>query len=354
MKSIYLFINRISQYYKRNKFIFIMFILGGILNAMIFAFFYGNMLPAIKNRNSQEIQYKTYSWNATASENPVESIKKIKESGLFESIVATYYINFEDKKSGETETEEYAVSFEGNPPINVSKGQLKIPTNDEIIVNGVSRANVGDKVTKYGIDFTVIGKHSDSQNYISYEKVNALPKETLMLSKVEAISKIRHDLNNDPAKTEIMKEFPNEEILAPTMAVKGDRNSSVFGMIVLCVGYAVSSLAFAFLFVFIMKSGSEENIVSIISGASGTRISLMVFWEGMIMVSVSSIIGLFLHWLLLPYFFNRININENTTYFISDYTIIFAVIFAIQAVIIFAFTKKTTKLSPVYARRELG
>jgi len=60
MKTLYILGSRISQYYKKNKLLFLLFLLGGILNAVSMIYCYGNLLPYIRDRASMDLKYRDY------------------------------------------------------------------------------------------------------------------------------------------------------------------------------------------------------------------------------------------------------------------------------------------------------
>ena len=90
MKFFFLLRKRLAQYYMKNKVIFLLFVLGGALNAIVFCFSYGNLLPAMTNRGSQEIQYREYFVRyfdgVKSLEEKETALEEIQNSGLLESV----------------------------------------------------------------------------------------------------------------------------------------------------------------------------------------------------------------------------------------------------------------------------
>ena len=52
--------DRIGQYYKTNKLVFLLFLLGGITCAITFIFFYSNILAPVKAEGRENAIYRTY------------------------------------------------------------------------------------------------------------------------------------------------------------------------------------------------------------------------------------------------------------------------------------------------------
>mgnify|MGYP001624518829 FL=1 len=53
--------SRISQYYKNNRFIFILFLVSSIICTTSFAYLYGNYISSIRLRNDESRIYRRYS-----------------------------------------------------------------------------------------------------------------------------------------------------------------------------------------------------------------------------------------------------------------------------------------------------
>lgn len=60
MKKMYLLSHRLLRYFEKNKVIFILFLVGGILSSLTLTYMYENFMPSIANSNSQEIYYREY------------------------------------------------------------------------------------------------------------------------------------------------------------------------------------------------------------------------------------------------------------------------------------------------------
>lgn len=348
MKFLYLVLNRLAQYFRKNKLIFILFFLGGIINTLVFCYLYGNMLPAVRNRNSHEIQYRQYTVYAEAD--PFNNtISSLIRSGLFESIAIGHReISSADNDVQTARTDFFSVLSGDVPSVRV-KGKITVPCKNEIIVPSEYSASIGDTLTFFGQDFIVVGQHTGDEFYISNEMYNKFIGKT---DTIYSVSFEHYSHGSDPAEELLNNTFQGSIIRTPTLFDLTDRNNSFSQLIMICLCYLVSSLSFAFLFSYMLESGMDENIVSIISGASGLTISVMVFWEGALLTTLSAIVGLVIHFLLSPVFFNKINMSSDIRYTMPDYIIIFALLFAMSVLIILIFSRKYARLSPVQARHK--
>ena len=72
MKFCKLILHRIGQYYKTNKLVFLLFLLGGITCAITFIFFYSNILAPVKAEGRENAIYRTYVITFESSKTPAE------------------------------------------------------------------------------------------------------------------------------------------------------------------------------------------------------------------------------------------------------------------------------------------
>lgn len=60
MKFIYLLWENLVLYYRKNRLIFFLYCLCGVISTVAVLYFYGNMVPMVYNRNSTELYYREY------------------------------------------------------------------------------------------------------------------------------------------------------------------------------------------------------------------------------------------------------------------------------------------------------
>ena len=210
---------------------------------------------------------------------------------------------------------------------------------------------MGETIHLQDYDWKVIGRHTGNEYYISQERYRQLFGDKA--NTVYAVSAKHYDMGRDSAGQALRDNLPTEMVKEPTLVQLDDRNQSISQLFSICLCYATAAISFAFLFQYLLESGVEENIVSLISGASKRTIAVMVFGEGVMLTALSTLLGILCHFLLMLTGFRKLNVNEELHYTFGDYSVIFLAIFLISVIILFFFTRKFTKVSPKQARREL-
>ncbi len=350
MKVIILFINRIKQYYKKNRLLFVLFILGGIINGLVFCYLYGNLLPMMQNRDSQALLYRKYTVSLE-EESDIESIKKaLTDTALFECFSLGYEIIETEPKMGYiTAMDCFTVFFGEKIPVLKMQGSIEPPIGNEILWKNDFREAVGNKVKVRNEEFIIKGIAGADSSYISagaYERLFGN-----QVNKIFAVSFENYAGRNDLPAVFFERTFPGCSIDAPSFYILADIESSRFALIAICFSYTISALAFTLLLVYIMESCAEENIISRIVGASKITMGVMAFWVGVLLSLFSGLLGIILHVVLTPVLFKKLNVNDRIVYSVSDYSLILALMVAISAVIILFFIRRLTKVSPVEAKR---
>ena len=83
MKALYLMYSRIKQYFLKNKLVFILFVLGGMLNTIMLSYCYGNLLTVVLTRNSTDQSYMTYTYNYKDGTVTADEVKAFLKTNLF-------------------------------------------------------------------------------------------------------------------------------------------------------------------------------------------------------------------------------------------------------------------------------
>ena len=91
MKTIIILYNRLKGYFLNNKTVFILFVIGGILNAIMLSFFYGNMLSFKKNEHSTASFYRKYTVTLDRSLTE-DQLAAIETSELIENYILGFPI----------------------------------------------------------------------------------------------------------------------------------------------------------------------------------------------------------------------------------------------------------------------
>ena len=382
MKTIFLIQNRLRQYFIKNKAIFIIFIIGGVLNASVFAYMYGNLKPKIVAKSLTSIAYRIYDvyFNVSVNERggvkiiePEKSyvsekdVEKIIDTGLFESVIRAYRPELPE---GEFEYETY-----DERPFSVSvgtvdlgtfglkiRGVLELTGNDQVLIDDsllfdyTINADVGDTIDLYGKQFIVKGMYRGSSRVEAIVTPEAFGSLGLPVNYIQCISKEnwhRGQAEGDVPYNTLKELFPDSHIVSYGDSVSAnDERIAQRGVETTVVTYVVSAIAFVFLMVFMAGSISDENASSIISGAGPARITAQVFLEGWVLSAVTVFLGLAVHALLYPSLFSRINISEGVYYTFGDYAAMACIMLVINAIVLAIVSARYMMLTPVELRRK--
>lgn len=355
MKKLYLIAQRLRQYYRNNKFIFVLFLFGTVLNAIMTSYLYGNLLPSIYNRRSKEAtMYRTYQLSMSSAElQPDEKYKKIDElieTGLFDTVILRALF-------GPFSNESLNTVYYGTYPLTVLKGERGSLQDREIAVpKPYSAYNLNDIININGEDFKVVAEHGNDGFFISRDSYLQLIDKTSgtagdpVTVRLELITHDRYVESDDVAVRAFEDILPGAFYARPHGDFYDYIGTSV-GRRQLLVSFVVSAVSFAFLFGFMIESAMKENTVSRVVGATRTGLSALVFCEGIVLTSFSTIAGLLIHWFLSPTLFSRLNLVGGLVYELTDYLCIFAVIFTLNTLIMLYYTLKYSRVAPVEARR---
>lgn len=342
MRFFFLLINRLAQYYRKNKVIFMLFVIGGAINALVFCFFYGNLLPAVTNRNSQEIQYREYFVRyfdeVKMLDEKEAEMKEIQNSGLFESVRVCW------QENNSLDGRWICASVFGESPLIRLKGTLNFTSDRQVLVPLSCSADIGSSITLMGESFQVVGQHTSDEYYISYTDFAALD---CRIWQIYAVTNSRQDFTNDLAEQLLSNTFSDGDIKTPRIYELSDKGLSLYNTIMICSTFLIATISFMFLLRYLMDSLMDENIVSIIVGASKRKMVLIIFCESLILFLAVSIIGLLLHYALYIPVFSKINITEGLVYSFGDYLRILTGIFFIVLACLIPFLGKYTKMSPI-------
>lgn len=350
MKTLYLMGHRLLQYFRRSKTVFLLFLLGGMVNALVMAYLYGNLMPAVINRNSQEIQYRRYhayftDYGSTPPER--EAIEQVAASPMVESVTA----GFEFNGSLENYRYDWAVvsaPVGELPPLIVTAGEARLTQDDQVIVPRGCTAKTGSGITILGREYTVVGRTTSDEFYITQK---AFQEQGLEVNTVTILARERQNLYNDPMEQYLKEAFPGGYIRTPYIYQASDDMGTTAGSIMLCGCFAVVCISFMYLLVYMIDQSMDENIISMIVGAAKRDITFFIFWEGLLLSAGANILGLLLHALLEPSLFKTLNISTDLVYTLSDYLSIFLMMLVVTVLILLLFLRKYRKLSPIQARQ---
>ncbi|MBQ9891309.1 MAG: ABC transporter permease [Firmicutes bacterium] len=350
MKTVFLVLQRLKQYCKQDKWIFILFVIGAIINSVMVCYLYGNFIPSISRRNSSNIHmYREYQFsfdpNAESSKEDKEVLNSLIDTDLFESLLQGLYL---------PENRGYALStvYYGDYPLVILNGENRSVVDKEIIVPKIGfDYSVDDKINIDGKEFSVIGIHGSTEFFISksaFEEIRDNHKNDCPYF-VTAVSKERYIENDDAVIRAFEAIIPDQHFERP-IGDAFDRSDTFFASMQIIISFTISSVSFLFLFRFLLDSGQKENAVSRIVGAKRNTISAMVFLEGILLTSAGTAVGIILHKILTPVLFSKLNVIEGIQYNITDYLSIFIIVLMLSIIIILLFTIAFTNRSFIKAR----
>ena len=377
MRTAYLIINRIRQYFVRNKAIFIIFVIGGIINAAVFAYMYGNLIMAVKNKDTDDFWRKSYRviFNAAETENglikPLEpeinyvsdsDIQEMIDSGIFESISIGSFSG----RYGQMENTGLPLSVgtvvQGSCNLNKIKGSLELSEDADLIIDygliidGGNMYSPGESVIIGGRSFRIAGVFSGAYGLSTAIITETAYKDIGCLTNSVWCTSVEnwHGDNKTNVPYDFLRElFPDGYIIDngagySEMESRFQNNGLTISLII----YAVSTVSFVFLLLYMADSLRRENAASLIVGANPGRISSIVFLEGSLLSFVTMLVGLFIHILLFEPFFSRFSVSASLYYRPLDYLSMACIMLLINAAVILPVSMKYKNLSPNEIRRK--
>lgn len=341
MRTLFLIANRLRQYMNKNRAIFCLFVLGGILNAIVFAYTYGNLLPAIINRNSEELHYRQYM--VYLDTNPIDlwpnnAVASIAESDFVASVFVASEIDKNTTITAVASGSLNIVYVEGNTDA-IHAGQIVVPFDYAISENSMNL---------FEHEYTIVGRHTGNEYYISLEDYR---NTKLVTNQIIVTAKHRQNRADDQILTLLNEQFKNEYIKTPYIYENADQRGSSTELLMICCVFAVVMISFMFLLRYLVDQNLDENITSIIVGAPKSAILTLIYWEGLILSAISYFIGLIIHRALLDLLFRKINISDRIEYHLSDYFTMFLLMFLITIIVLTPFLKKYSKMTPIEVKQ---
>lgn len=362
MKMIYLFACRLKQYFLRNRLLFSLFVVGGILNSVAAAYCYGNLLPAVANRYSQDSIYREYlvrfdkmegellqgyeldGWTGAEPTPP-----RLEDVEAFSSHALIDYCTIQ--------ASDRVCTYIGDRPFVVLSGNAEFTAPHQVIVGSAAFEStdltVGSKITIAGISFEVIGVVTAHglRYFIPYDTFQELGM-TERIMNVSAVSVQRHNPHKDPVMDLIEKSFPYCTYRGGPDYHLVDASATELKLPGIVINAFISFLAYAFLLRYLVDSMLDESIISLVVGASRAQMITLIFWEATVLSVGANGAGLLFHWLLYKPLFEKINLSATLTYGVADYAILCLAMLVFSLIITIPFVLKYLKLSPISARRE--
>lgn len=215
---------------------------------------------------------------------------------------------------------------EGNS--NLAKG--------EVVVGYNVTSKPGDTITFYNTEFTVAdkldrtGTGNDNSVFMSYEtayelKNSEIANDNLKLDNMEnTISMVLLDVNdeysNERLAFDINTTFKDENITAYTSnslfsgIISKVKQFTAYSAIFSILLLIVTAMAIICIFMITINERKKEIGILYTIGAKKKQISLMIVWEGLIITTVGSIIGVLSSLTIITLFKNLISMSMDIPY----------------------------------------
>lgn len=330
MKLIRLAAFHFTQLLRRDKLIFLLYVLGSVCCVLMFLFCYGNMTTSKRMEQSDQVELKRYTLEHYYPQAP--------DTGFLSSIAAysPQYVSFSRKYV--VTPEQKALSHypicrisafvsEETPLLPISgrvqfsKEELENGQKVIIVPSTFIDDNTG-KVVLYGQEFTVIGMSSALREfYIPYKTYQALGL-TVDIITIDLASQLSVRDNN--ALVDLLYSMiPESRIEDPSIYYSMGKDSLAGELLLVAGMYVLAFLSFTFLMKFLMDSSAHDSIVYTIVGASKKRMLAVALCGNLLLCSITSLAAIFFHVLFYSTCFAPINIVDNLTYSFQDYVLVF-------------------------------
>ena len=341
MKILYLMANRLKQYYFRNKLLFVLFVLGGALNAISVAYCYGNLVPAVRDRYSTDPAYRDYTVSFANQPAAMEDIARLEESPLIEACTYT---------SGNR-----IYCYTDAYPWECLGGTDQLTAPDQALVSHPADQAIGSMVRVEDQKFQVVGLVSNGDGgtvFISKEAFASLGY-TENIVRVRIIAAQRQSSENDAVVALIQEVFPyHTEISGKhVMSIATEERLSQQFLGLITINAFLAAVSFAFLLCYLIDSLMGETAVSVIVGATRAKMAAMATIEAMLLTLASAGVGLLLHKLLYAPVFSKLNMTGTITYGAGDYWLMLLLFVVLSVITAVPIMWRYLRVSPVTARK---
>jgi hypothetical protein len=340
MKIIFLSLSRLRSYYKNSNVVFVTFVLGSIVCAITFIYFYGNAMGVKVNHLKNDYEYKHYVINLSEpldidiniadiikNYQPVEIVFRHKlENPVIESEYILYGTEYSNKYDRiglymESEINDNRLVFLQKGISNFTKTDVHNPI---LIPRDILKTEYDfSEININGDLFFVIGQYTSSNlggfliPFTLYEKNNYITHQIEINLKI-----FLSDSQNNEFVTLLSELLPVEYISNPSDLRESDTKAIPINIVYISAIYIICFVSFMFLMKYMTDKNNYENIVYSISGASKKRIVIQILIDNIILSLISSVSGIIIHVLTYDIIFNKINIFDGLLYNGKDYLIV--------------------------------
>ena len=341
MNRLYLLSLRLKQYAAKSRLIFALFVIGGVMNTVAVLYCYGNLLPTVASRNSQDLQYRNYQvvFKQAVSLNRVEQL-------LEDPLIAACAFSGQDAVYACLG--EYSRTFSSGTGTFTGEYQITAPA--------AYGQSVGDVVRYQGRDFTVIGIISSEgpEHVIPYETYLEL-NGTDNILRIHVLAAQRQSLENDLVVKLLQETFPQAEYIGgPTVVInQGEVRTSQIRFVMIAVNALLSVVAYTLLLHYLLSTMRRENVILLVLGISKMELGLFLFREAFLLSASVVGVGIVFHNLFYNQIFVPLNLYPHITYRGADYGVIALLLLSISLVTVIPVTLRETLVTPDGAKRKV-
>ena len=340
MNGLYLLCLRLKQYATKHWHIFALFLLSGILNTIAVLYCYGNLLPTVAARNSQELQYRNYLVvfdQATSLKN----VEPLVENPLIQAIAVS---------GGDS-----VYACLGDYPRTFSSGTGEFSAAFQMVVPLVDEKSVGDVVTYQNREFTVIGIASGQGpgRVIPYETWAEL-NGTESVQRVYFLAAEHQNMNNDGVLKLLYEAFPQAYIGGPAVSMHdSEEEVSQMKFTIIGINAFLSTLAHTLLLHYMLSSLRRENVIMRILGASRQEMRQRLFREAFLLSVANVGVGILIHILFYDSIFVSLNLYPHITYGVRDYGIVSLLLLSLALITVIPMALREALVTPDAAKRRV-
>ena len=343
MKFCRLILHRIGQYFKTNKLVFLLFLLGGITCAITFIFFYSNVLAPVKAEGRENTVYRTYVVTFEAAKTPDEIVNERINSIHFHDILFLHIIE-EESLDQIISVDGKPLRFEPGPGSGSRPDRIVSSLHDYTELNPVTGRNQFTQEERQGKPAIVLPAHShwpkDAENVSLYGKTFAIVGSEYSInmripfrsyqSMQLPTDRIYITLNQNPTAAENRKIvaslenlFPESDIADPSGTIRDDYMQAAMATALISAVYILALISFLFLMKYMIDQNQRENIVYSIVGASRRKVIAILFADIFVLTSLTILGGILFYLLFQTVLFDRINLASGIRLSGIDFLVIY-------------------------------
>ena len=296
LKVLQLVFFRILQYFKSNKLIFILFIIGGILCSLTFIYFYGNLITLRNISGSNEELLRNYEIYLNQSldelndnqknilyKYPTEKLtvqSQMKPSTVESDRIGSSYKNYMER----TDSIFLESSLLNTNLISKEAGRVQF-TDDELQQNShvvilppdfLDSPEIPETIHIMGKPYQVIGISGSSNNlYIPY---TVFENENLKIDHISLMLKNElSDKENQEFERELQEVFPNAQISGSSMMKDSMKKQVPNQLFFVSTIYLLAIISFMFLIKYMIDKNSGDDIICVLVGATRRTICKILF-----------------------------------------------------------------------------